>query len=149
MKSLSLVLGALALAALSAPSSAQRAVGVQVGFAPLSGHVSAGLQLSFGAGPHRSYSRSARRASRPSYAPPRAPRKIWVPGRYELVERSVWVPGATRQELVPACYETRYDFCGRPYTVMVRAAYYRTVQDPGCWQQRSERVWVAAHWEQC
>ena len=144
MKPLSLLLGALALSLLPASASAQRAVGLGVQLDPCAGRPSFGLQVSFGSGPHSAYSSRGRRSARPSYAP----RRIWVPGRYELVERKVWVPGATRQELVPACYETRYDACGRPYTVLVRAAYYRTIQEPGCWQSRTERVWVAAHWEQ-
>jgi hypothetical protein len=147
MKSQSLALGALVLFALAAPSSAQRAVRLDAELGPIAGSASVGLQLSFGSGPHSSYSRRASRYARSGYAPPCTPRKVWVPGRYELVQRNVWVPGATRRELVPARFETRYDLCGQPYTVQVQAAYYRTVQDPGCWQLRSERVWVGPHWE--
>ncbi len=61
--------------------------------------------------------------------------------RYHYETRKVWVPGAIRQVLVPARYETRWDcHCHAYVQVLVRAAYYTTVQDPGCWEYRRVRV---------
>lgn len=55
--------------------------------------------------------------------------------------RRVWVPGAIRQVLVPAEYETRWDHHRHAYVqVLVHAAHYTTVQDPGYWEYRRVRV---------
>ena len=55
--------------------------------------------------------------------------------------RRVWVPGVIRQVLVPAEYETRWDHhCHAYVQVLVHAAHYTTVQDPGYWEYRRVRV---------
>ena len=70
----------------------------------------------------------------------------WVPGHYEVVERSVWVGGGTRRTWVPAVYETRYDGCGRAYRVLLRDGYWRQVALPGRYERRPVRVWVPGRW---
>ena len=80
--------------------------------------------------------------SRSSYAA----RRVYVPGRYQMCSVRVWVPGSVIQEWIPARYETRYDSCGLPQSYLVRAGFYTTRQNPGHYETRSERRWVAAHW---
>ena len=79
-----------------------------------------------------------------------APQTVWDPGHYQNVERCVFVPGCLRQEYVPAIFEERCwrDYCGRVRVdrVEVRAAYWRTVQEPGRWKCVTERVWVEGSW---
>jgi hypothetical protein len=48
---------------------------------------------------------------------------------------------------VPAVYDTRCDWLGRPYQVLVVPGHYESVQDPGHWELREERVWRPPHWE--
>ena len=129
------------LLAFAPAASAQRAVHVGVDVQARGPHAS--LDLSYG---RRAVRRGAPGYTRRAVTRPAA-RRVYVPGRYETVTRRVWVPGAVREVYVPAVYETRLDPCGRPYSALVRAAHYRTVQDPGFWQDRTERVWVAARWE--
>jgi hypothetical protein len=74
------------------------------------------------------------------------PRRVWVPGRYETVERRVWVEGGERREWVPARYETRYDECGRPYSVLVRQGFWKTECEPGHFEPRPVTVWVDGYW---
>lgn len=75
------------------------------------------------------------------------PAAVWVPAHQTEVTRRVWVPGRTRREWVPPLYQTRFDSCGRPYTVCVRAGHWRTVCEPGHYENRVERVWVPGRWE--
>jgi hypothetical protein len=77
-----------------------------------------------------------------SYAPP-----VWIPGHEEQVTRSVWIPGRMRREWVPARIETRFDSCGRPFTVCVQPAHWRTVCDPGHFETVVETVWVPGRWQ--
>lgn len=79
-------------------------------------------------------------------APRAVPRQVWVPGRYEEVEQRVWVEGGERTEWVAPRYETRFDECGRPTSVLVRAGYWNTVRDPGHFELRRVRVWVEGFW---
>jgi hypothetical protein len=79
-------------------------------------------------------------------APRTVPRQVWVPGRYEELERRVWVEGGERTEWVPARYETRLDECGRPTSVLVRAGHWQTVRDAGHFELRTVRVWVEGFW---
>jgi hypothetical protein len=94
------------------------------------------------------YRRSGARSGAPTWTrgAPRS-RRVWIPGHYEVVQRKTWVPGATRQVWVPPVYETRYDWCGRAYTVLVSAGYHRTIQDPGHWEYRNVQVWQEPHFE--
>ncbi len=75
-----------------------------------------------------------------------APRKVWVPGRYEMEQQRVWVEGQTRQIYVPPVYETRCDYRGRAYQVQISAGHYRVVRDPGCYEFRRVRVWKPGFW---
>lgn len=79
-------------------------------------------------------------------APRAVPRQVWVPGRYEEVERRVWVEGGERTEWVPARYETRLDEWGRPTSVLVRAGHWQAVRDAGHFELRTVRVWVEGFW---
>jgi len=72
--------------------------------------------------------------------------KQWVPGRVEVVRERVWVPGCTRQEWVPPCYETRYDRCGNPIQVLRSPGHYRTVQDPGRYEIQERHVRHEGRW---
>ncbi|MCB9916403.1 MAG: hypothetical protein H6828_14840 [Planctomycetes bacterium] len=135
----------LGLAALAPNADAQRSVQVGVGV-DLRGP-GASLHLELGSRHGRFDRHHAPRYERREACPPVVPRRVWVPGRYETVERQVFVPGVVRQEWVPAVYETRIDLCGRPFQALVCAGHYRTVQDPGHYETRCERVWVDAHWE--
>jgi hypothetical protein len=82
----------------------------------------------------------------PACAPRRGPARVWVAGRYETRCERVWVPGCTRQEWVPPCYEGRFDPCGRRIQVLVRAGHWRTIQEPGRHELREVQVWVPGHW---
>ena len=75
-----------------------------------------------------------------------APKRVWVPGRYEIVTEKVWVPGRTRKVWCDPVYETRYDPCGRPYTVCVSPGRWTTVTDPGCYEYVERKVWVPGHY---
>ena len=75
------------------------------------------------------------------------PLAIWIPGHQEQVTRSVWVPGRERREWVPARIETRFDFCGRPFTVCVSPGHWRTVCEPGHYESCVETIWVPGHWQ--
>ena len=114
----SLLIGALAL--LSAPASAQRS-----GNGRTYGGVYAGVHSSAYGGYTRTHSES----------------RVWVPGHYENVSRQVFVPGPTRRVWVEPVYEWRFGSCGLRY-VCVRAGYWKTIQLPGRYETRCERVYV-------
>ena len=92
-----------------------------------------------------SYS-SRGRAHRPAPRCEPAPRRVFVPGRWVVETRQVWVEGRTRQVWFEAVYETRYDSCGRRYTVCVRPARYETVCEPGHYESRTVEVWQPGSW---
>jgi len=71
---------------------------------------------------------------------------VWIPGHEQQVIRQVWVEGARRLEWIPAVMATRFDPCGRPYTVIARAGHWRTVCEPGHYETQVERVWVPGRW---
>jgi hypothetical protein len=75
------------------------------------------------------------------------PLTVWVPGHEVERTRRVWVPGRTRQEWVAPRLATRYDACGRPYTVCLRAGHWRTICEPGHYETRVERVRIPGRWE--
>ncbi len=77
-----------------------------------------------------------------------APRRVWVAGHWSLREHNVWVAGRTERCWRPARFETRFDACGLAYRIQVHAGYYETVQHPGGWERRTQRVWVAGCWSQ-
>jgi hypothetical protein len=71
--------------------------------------------------------------------------RVWIPGRYETVARRVWVPGPVRRVWVEPVYEWRFGHCGLEY-VCVRQGYWRSVQLPGRYEIRNERVYRPGHW---
>jgi hypothetical protein len=73
--------------------------------------------------------------------------KVWVPAHTGLVAKKVWVPGATEQVWVAPVYETRYDHCGKPYTVLVCAGYWKSVHKPGCYVTQHVPVHYPGHWK--
>ncbi len=141
MKSFALALS-LVLGLFLCDASAQRSAQIGLGYSPYS--AGAGLQISFGSHSRRRERRAGFgcSVSRSSYAA----RRVYVPGRYQMCSVRVWVPGSVIQEWIPARYETRYDSCGLPQSYLVRAGFYTTRQNPGHYETRSERRWVAAHW---
>ncbi len=70
----------------------------------------------------------------------------WVPGHYETVLERHWMPGATRQEWLPARHEWRRDRCGRPLLVLVEPGRWITVTEPGRFETRERREWIPGHW---
>lgn len=75
-----------------------------------------------------------------------SPRRVWVAGHWALREHKVWVAGRTETVWRPARFETRYDACGIAFSVQVQAGHYETIQHPGRWEWRTQRVWVPGGW---
>ncbi|MBL8860709.1 MAG: hypothetical protein JNK02_01755 [Planctomycetes bacterium] len=100
--------------------------GISIGFQKQGKSSSIGVQIGF-----------------PVYAPRPAPPVYG--GRWETVVERVWVPGRTERVWVAPVYETRYDACGRPIQVCVRAGWWSTVQHPGHWEERRTKVWRNGH----
>jgi len=71
--------------------------------------------------------------------------RVWVPGHFENVSRTVFVPGPVRREWVEPVYEWRFDSCGVHF-VCVSEGYWRTIQLPGHYETRCERVWRTGCW---
>ena len=71
--------------------------------------------------------------------------RIWTPAHFENVSRRIFVPGPFRQEWVQPVYEWRFDACGVHY-VCVSEGYWRTVQLPGHYEVRWDRVYVPGSW---
>jgi hypothetical protein len=121
---------AAALASLSLLSPSAGAGGVSFGISAHGRHGSLGIR--FGA---------------PACAPARYPAPVCAPrygGHWETVVERVWVAGTCQQVWVPALYATRYDACGRPYQVCVRAGYWDARQHAGHWEDRTRQVWRPA-----
>ena len=78
-----------------------------------------------------------------------APQRVWVPGHYETRQREVVIRGGTDRRYVPARFETRYDSCGRRFTVQISTGHWELVRLPDRIELRNERVWVPAHWKHC
>ena len=76
----------------------------------------------------------------------RAPRKVWTPGHYQTVARRVWIPETYQKVYIEPVYETRYDECGRPITVLVREGYWTSKCIPGYYETRHDKVWVPGRW---
>jgi len=75
------------------------------------------------------------------------PQRVWVPGHHELVQRRTWVPGRSRQVWVQPVLETRYDWCGRPFTVQVVPGHWSVVHEPGHYELRQVEVWREGRWQ--
>jgi hypothetical protein len=71
--------------------------------------------------------------------------RVWIPGYYETVARSVYVPGPVKSVWVPAAFEWRIGHCGWQY-VCVRQGHWETVQLPGHYEIRHERVYQPGRW---
>jgi len=71
--------------------------------------------------------------------------RVWVPGYHEIVSRRVFVPGPVKRVWVAPQYEWRIGSCGVRY-VCVRQGYWRTVQLPGHYEIRQERVYQPGRW---
>lgn len=122
---------ALALAAFAALpllAADARAGDVSIGFSKHGKHSSIGVQIGF-----------------PRYEPRPAPPPRYG-GHWETIVERVWVPGACDRVWIAPIYDTRYDSCGRPIQVCVRAGYWDTVQRPGYYEDRTRRVWREAGW---
>ncbi len=85
-------------------------------------------------------------APRPRYSGYRAPKRVWVPGHYELREHQVWFPGNSQEVWRPARFETRFRACGTAFQFQISAGYYETVFTPGRYETRTKRVWCAGRW---
>jgi hypothetical protein len=120
----------LAAAALSAAPVAAQRFGGSIGFERHGRHGE--VRVGFGFGGH-DYGR-------------RHEHRVWVPGRYETVAQQVWVPGRVRQVWCEPVYETVYDACGRPIRRCVANGYWKTVEDPGCYETRYVQVWREGYW---
>lgn len=123
---LPLVLSTLAALPLFAADAA--AGGLSIGYSKHGQHSSIGVQIGFPV--------CERRPAPPQYG-----------GHWETIVERVWVPGACERVWVAPHYETRWDPCGRPIQVCVRAGYWDTVQHPGHYEDRSTRVWREAGWK--
>ena len=72
--------------------------------------------------------------------------RVWIPGRYEVVPRNVWIPGYSERIWVEPIYDLSCDRYGNEVRVLVRAGYYRTHQRPGHYEYQRTRVWRPGHW---
>ncbi len=73
--------------------------------------------------------------------------KRWVGRHYEYrTERICVEPGRYERRYVRAVVETRYDPCGRPYTVVIEPACYKKVWVPARYVTRQVKVWVPGQW---
>ena len=75
------------------------------------------------------------------------PTRHWVAGHFEPRETRVWIPESREKVWVPAVYATRFDACGRAYQVQIRPARWKVVCNPGYFETRCERVWIAGCFE--
>ena len=76
-----------------------------------------------------------------------APSKVvWVPGRYEHVQRRRWVPGGTRREWIPARTRRVCTPWGGVREVVVTPGRWVLVPVPGRYETWWEKVWVPGSW---
>jgi len=81
------------------------------------------------------------------FAPRPAVERTWVPGHYETrTERVLVEPAHYETRRVREVTETRYDYYGKPYTVLVRPARVERVWVPARYETRCVRVWVPGHY---
>jgi hypothetical protein len=64
-------------------------------------------------------------------------------GHWQTISERVWVPGCTRTVQHPAVYGWITDACGHRRWGIVAPARCETIQEPGRWECRERRVWVA------
>lgn len=76
-----------------------------------------------------------------------APRRVWVPGRYESRCEQIFVPGWNERVWVEPVFEFRLGSCGKRLRVEVCAGHWKTVHHPGHYETREFRVWVPGHYE--
>jgi len=69
----------------------------------------------------------------------------YVAGRFETQTQRVWVPGRVRQVWVQPVYDAYCDLFGNTRSRLIRAGYYETIQDPGCYENRRVQVWVEGY----
>ncbi len=67
-------------------------------------------------------------------------RRVWVPVRYEVTRRRVFIPGTFRRVWSAAHYETRRDHHGHSYRVLVHRGHWDTIRTNGRYEWRRERV---------
>ena len=79
---------------------------------------------------------------RPVYSP----RSVWIPGRYEIRERRVWVDGGFDRVWVEPEFGLRLDDCGLEVRFLLRRGYWKNGRRPGHYELRREKVWVPGHW---
>lgn len=72
--------------------------------------------------------------------------KVWIAGRYETVERRVWIPARRERIWVDPAYRTVYDSCGRASRVLVRSGRWEWVHRPGHYEVRHVNVWKPGYW---
>lgn len=78
------------------------------------------------------------------------PKTVFVPGHYEAIEKQVWVAPKQVKVWVDQILETRYDYCGQPYTVLVQPGHWAKHVEPGHFETVLEQVFVPGHYEtQC
>lgn len=76
-------------------------------------------------------------------------RRVWIAERYEdRVEQVCVEPERYETRYIPEVVETRYDACGRRYTVVVCPARYERVLIPARYETRVTRVCVPGYWEE-
>ncbi len=137
MKAQRILAGLLLLLGLSSAAAAQER-GVRVDLKR--GSISA----SYGRGEIRRAPRSygRRHTQRRSFST----RRIWVAGRYELVNRRVHEPAYIERIWIDPVYETRYDPCGRARRVLICDGYWKKVRVPARWVNKRVRVWKPGYW---
>lgn len=141
-----LLLAAAAFVAAAAPTAAQ---GFGVSFQRHGRHGDVSIGFETGRR-HGGYDRGYERGYGHGHGHGRGPvgcnDRVWVPGCYETVAQQVWVPGRVRQVWCEAVYDTCYDACGRPYRRCVSQGYWKTIQEPGCYETRYVQVWREGYW---
>ncbi|MHC4161456.1 MAG: hypothetical protein ACYTDU_00015 [Planctomycetota bacterium] len=122
------------LLALAAPQAAAGDGGFRIGFSVQH----KGVRVNVGVGKH---------APPPRYEHRRHHRRVWVPGRYKIVQSKVWVPAYTHKVWRPAEYGYLWDRCGHRVRYVVHPAHWQTVRVAGHWDYRSHKVWRPGHYE--
>jgi len=102
-----------------------------------------GIRLGFGGRSPISYRTSSRYVSN-TYCPPT---RVWVEGHYRTDYRKVLVKACQENRWVSARYETRYDECGKAYSVLVQDGYWTLVNIPAHYENRPVKSWVPGRFE--
>lgn len=76
-------------------------------------------------------------------------RRVWIAERYEdRVEQVCVEPECYETRYIPEVVETRYDACGRPYTVVICPARYERVLIPARYESHVTRVCIPGYWDE-